>query len=149
MSEADEIKIDDFTKVDLRVARIVKAEAVEGADKLLRLQLDVGALGERQVFAGIKSAYSPESLTGMALRVPARTSSWTHAANTSETPSPAFTACFTASVLPSCIDTRGNGPESPKKLARMRPVPVPGSPPSRDIPDNVSRSISFISAQGW
>ncbi|MAA73195.1 MAG: methionine--tRNA ligase [Salinisphaeraceae bacterium] len=67
MSEADEIKIDDFTKVDLRVARIVKAEAVEGADKLLRLQLDVGALGERQVFAGIKSAYSPESLTDRAV----------------------------------------------------------------------------------
>jgi len=57
------ITIDDFTKVDLRVARIIKAEAVAGADKLVRLELDVG--GEtRQVFAGIKSAYAPEDLQG-------------------------------------------------------------------------------------
>ncbi len=57
------ITIEDFAKVDLRVARIVKAEAVAGADKLLRLELDIG--GEtRQVFAGIKSAYSPEVLQG-------------------------------------------------------------------------------------
>ncbi|MDG4560347.1 MAG: methionine--tRNA ligase [Candidatus Competibacter sp.] len=55
------ITIEDFAKVDLRVARIVKAEAVAGADKLLRLELDLG--GEtRQVFAGIKSAYPPEAL---------------------------------------------------------------------------------------
>ncbi|MDQ5910222.1 MAG: methionyl-tRNA synthetase [Pseudomonadota bacterium] len=57
------ITIDDFTKIDLRVARIVKAEAVAGADKLVRLELDLG--GEtRQVFAGIKSAYTPEDLQG-------------------------------------------------------------------------------------
>src|SRR5690606_23263854 len=48
----------------LRVARIVKAEYVEGADKLLRLTLDVGALGRRQVFAGIRSAYDPAGLEG-------------------------------------------------------------------------------------
>jgi methionyl-tRNA synthetase len=58
------ITIDDFTKVDLRVARIAAAEAVEGADKLLRLQLDVGELGTRQVFAGIKAAYDPAQLVG-------------------------------------------------------------------------------------
>jgi methionyl-tRNA synthetase len=58
------IKIDDFAKVDLRIARIVNAEHVEGADKLLKLTLDVGALGTRQVFAGIKAAYAPESLNG-------------------------------------------------------------------------------------
>lgn len=59
----DEIEFDDFTKVDLRVALIVKAEHVEGADKLLRLTLDLG--GEtRNVFAGIKSAYKPEELEG-------------------------------------------------------------------------------------
>ena len=58
------ISIDDFAKVDLRIARIAKAEHVEGADKLLRLQLDLGALGMRQVFAGIKSAYAPEALEG-------------------------------------------------------------------------------------
>ena len=57
------ISIDDFAKIDLRVARIVAAEAVEGADKLLRLKLDTGA-GERQVFAGIKSAYSGDDLVG-------------------------------------------------------------------------------------
>lgn len=57
------IAFDDFAKVDLRIAKIAKAEHVEGADKLLRLQLDLG--GEtRQVFAGIKSAYQPEQLEG-------------------------------------------------------------------------------------
>lgn len=58
------INIDDFSKVDLRIAKIVKAESVEGADKLVKLILDVGALGQRQVFAGIKSAYRPEDLEG-------------------------------------------------------------------------------------
>ncbi|WP_027856896.1 methionine--tRNA ligase [Marinobacterium jannaschii] len=60
---ADEISFDDFAKVDLRIARIVKAEHVDGAKKLLQLTLDIG--GEtRNVFAGIKSAYSPEDLEG-------------------------------------------------------------------------------------
>ena len=60
---ADEISFDDFAKVDLRIARIAKAEYVEGADKLLKLSLDLG--GEsRQVFAGIRRAYSPEALEG-------------------------------------------------------------------------------------
>ena len=57
------ISIDDFNKLDLRVAKIVKAEHVEGADKLLKLTLDVGG-STRTVFAGIKSAYAPESLEG-------------------------------------------------------------------------------------
>ena len=62
--ENDEhISIDDFMKVDLRIARIDKAEPVEGADKLLALTLDVGD-DRRQVFAGIKAAYEPESLVG-------------------------------------------------------------------------------------
>ncbi|WP_374587737.1 methionine--tRNA ligase [Ideonella dechloratans] len=61
---APEIKIDDFTKVDLRIAKIVKAEAVEGSDKLLRLTLDVGEGKTRNVFSGIKSAYKPEDLEG-------------------------------------------------------------------------------------
>jgi len=60
---AGEIDFDDFAKVDLRVVKIVKAEHVEGADKLLRLTLDLGH-GERNVFAGIKSAYNPEDLEG-------------------------------------------------------------------------------------
>ncbi|GAB4186045.1 MAG: methionine--tRNA ligase [Wenzhouxiangellaceae bacterium] len=60
---AEEITIDDFTRIDLRVARIVKAEAVAEADKLLRLELDVGGV-TRQVFAGIKKAYDPATLEG-------------------------------------------------------------------------------------
>ncbi|VAW62492.1 Methionyl-tRNA synthetase, partial [hydrothermal vent metagenome] len=60
---ADEIEFDDFAKIDLRIARIVKAEQVKKADKLLQLTLDIG--GEtRTVFAGIKSAYAPEDLEG-------------------------------------------------------------------------------------
>lgn len=58
-----EISYDDFAKLDLRIARIAKAEHVDGADKLLRLTLDLG--GEtRNVFAGIKAAYTPEQLEG-------------------------------------------------------------------------------------
>ncbi|MFT7774847.1 methionine--tRNA ligase [Roseateles sp.] len=61
---AAEIKIDDFAKVDLRIAKIVKAEHVEGSDKLLRLTLDAGEGKTRNVFSGIKSAYRPEDLEG-------------------------------------------------------------------------------------
>jgi len=60
---AEEIEFDDFAKVDLRIARIVKAEHVEKADKLLQLTLDIGD-EMRNVFAGIKSAYAPEDLEG-------------------------------------------------------------------------------------
>ena len=67
-AEPATITIDDFAKIDLRIARIANAEHVEGADKLLKLTLDVGALGTRQVFAGIKSAYDPEKLKGPAHR---------------------------------------------------------------------------------
>jgi methionyl-tRNA synthetase len=62
--EANYISIDDFTKVDLRIAKIVNAEHVEGAEKLLKLTLDIGEEKPRQVFAGIKSAYDPETLKG-------------------------------------------------------------------------------------
>jgi methionyl-tRNA synthetase len=58
------ISIDDFTKVDLRIAHIVSAEHVEGAEKLLKLLLDIGEEKPRQVFAGIKSAYDPATLVG-------------------------------------------------------------------------------------
>ena len=60
---AETISFDEFAKVDLRVAKIVNAEHVEGADKLLRLTLDIGD-EQRQVYAGIKSAYAPETLVG-------------------------------------------------------------------------------------
>ena len=63
-TQPETISIDDFSKIDLRVARIANAEHVEGADKLLKLTLDVGALGTKQVFAGIKSAYDPAALVG-------------------------------------------------------------------------------------
>jgi len=60
---AAEIEFDDFAKVDMRIAKIVSAEHVEGAEKLLKFQLDIG--GEtRQIFSGIKAAYSPEDLVG-------------------------------------------------------------------------------------
>jgi methionyl-tRNA synthetase len=61
---AAEIKIDDFAKVDLRIARIVECEAVEGSDKLLRLTLDVGEGRMRNVLSGIKSSYQPQDLVG-------------------------------------------------------------------------------------
>jgi len=59
-----ELSIDDFMKVDLRIARIDSAELVEGADKLLKLGVDLGELGKRQIFAGIRSAYEPSQLVG-------------------------------------------------------------------------------------
>jgi len=59
----DMISIDEFSKIDLRVALVKRAEHVEGADKLIKLVLQVGD-EERQVFAGIKSAYAPEDLEG-------------------------------------------------------------------------------------
>ncbi len=61
---AAEIKIDDFTKVDLRIAKIVNAQRVEGSTKLLQLTLDVGEAAPRNVFSGIQSAYTPEQLVG-------------------------------------------------------------------------------------
>ena len=60
---AEAIDIEDFVKIDLRIARIVKAESVEGAEKLLQLTVDLGN-ETRNIFAGIKSAYAPEQLEG-------------------------------------------------------------------------------------
>jgi len=60
---AEEIEFDDFAKIDLRIAKIVKAEHVKGANKLLQLTVDIGD-ETRNVFAGIKSAYKPEDLEG-------------------------------------------------------------------------------------
>ncbi|MHC4157404.1 MAG: methionine--tRNA ligase subunit beta [Planctomycetota bacterium] len=59
----EECTIEDFAKIDLRIAKVVKAEAVQGADKLLRLQLDVGGL-EKTCMAAIAQAYKPEELAG-------------------------------------------------------------------------------------
>jgi methionyl-tRNA synthetase len=62
-TQMNSIEYDDFAKLDLRIARIVNAEAVEGADKLLKLTLDIGD-AQRTVFAGIKAAYAPEDIIG-------------------------------------------------------------------------------------
>ena len=62
--EGNSISIDEFLRVDLRIAKILSAEAVSGADKLLKLRLDVGELGEREIFAGVRAAYDPKDLTG-------------------------------------------------------------------------------------
>jgi methionyl-tRNA synthetase len=62
--EGNLISIDDFLRVDLRVAKVLRAELVAGADKLLKLQLDLGELGSREILAGIRAAYDPESLAG-------------------------------------------------------------------------------------
>jgi methionyl-tRNA synthetase len=62
--EGNGISIDEFLRVDLRIAKILSADVVSGADKLLKLRLDVGELGEREVFAGIRAAYDPQALLG-------------------------------------------------------------------------------------
>lgn len=62
-SLSNQVSIDEFMKIDLRVAKVLVAEPVEGADKLLRLELDTGD-GQRQVLAGIRSAYAPEDIVG-------------------------------------------------------------------------------------
>jgi methionyl-tRNA synthetase len=59
-----EATIDDFAKLDLRIARIINAELVDGADKLLKLSVDIGELGTRTIFAGIRAAYEPAQLIG-------------------------------------------------------------------------------------
>jgi methionyl-tRNA synthetase len=58
------ISIDEFLAVDLRIAKVLEADLIAGADKLLKLRLDVGELGERQIFAGIRAAYDPKTLVG-------------------------------------------------------------------------------------
>lgn len=58
------IEFDDFTKVDLRIAKVTEAEKVQKSDKLLKIQLDVGELGKRQILAGISKYYTPEELIG-------------------------------------------------------------------------------------
>jgi len=63
MDNINLINIDQFLDIDLRVAKIIKASHVDGADKLLQLSLDVGDLGTKNVFAGIKNSYDPDQLT--------------------------------------------------------------------------------------
>jgi len=58
------INYEDFKKIDLRVAKILTAERIEGSDKLVKLQIGVGELGQRQLVAGIGTVYTPEVLVG-------------------------------------------------------------------------------------
>jgi methionyl-tRNA synthetase len=62
--EGNLISIDEFLRVDLRVAKVLRAELVAGADKLLKLRVDVGEIGEREILAGIRAAYDPAALIG-------------------------------------------------------------------------------------
>ena len=61
-AKVDEITIDEFFKIDLRVAKVIAVNEVEEADKLIQLKLDLGEFGEKNVFAGIKKHYEPENL---------------------------------------------------------------------------------------
>lgn len=61
------IKFDDFAKVDMRVGTVVSAEDIEGSEKLIKMEVDFGDLGKRQILAGIKSWYGPEDLVGKQL----------------------------------------------------------------------------------
>jgi len=63
MSEDEKITIEDFMKIELKVAKVLEASEIEGADRLLKLRVDLGS-EERQLVAGIKSTYSPEELVG-------------------------------------------------------------------------------------
>ncbi|MGB6356986.1 MAG: methionine--tRNA ligase subunit beta, partial [Steroidobacteraceae bacterium] len=62
--EGNMISIDDFLRIDLRVAKVLSADLVTGADKLLKLRVDLGELGEREIFAGIRAAYDHATLVG-------------------------------------------------------------------------------------
>ena len=66
---SNEIEYDIFSKTDLRVGEIISAEDIEGADKLLKLYIDLGELGQRSIFAGIKKSYSAEKLIGLKVLV--------------------------------------------------------------------------------
>ena len=63
MSESEQITIDDFMKVELKVAKILEVSEIEGADRLLKLRVDLGA-EQRQLVAGIKKSYAPDELVG-------------------------------------------------------------------------------------
>jgi len=60
----DPINFEDFTKIDFRVGKVVKAENIEGAETLMRLKVDFGSLGERTILSGIKKWYQPKDLKG-------------------------------------------------------------------------------------
>jgi methionyl-tRNA synthetase len=63
-AKSDEVTVEDFAKLDLRIAKIINAELVDGADKLLKLTVDLGETKHRTIFAGIRSAYEPSALIG-------------------------------------------------------------------------------------
>jgi len=67
--ESQLISIDDFLRIDLRVAKVLSADLIAGADKLLKLRIDLGELGQREIFAGIRAAYDPATLVGRLIAV--------------------------------------------------------------------------------
>src|SRR5690606_4968496 len=81
---ADQIVFDDFAKVDLRVARVITAEEVKGAKKILKLTVDLGSLGQRTIFAGIKTAYTAEQVQDRLIVVVANLAPRTMSFGTSE-----------------------------------------------------------------
>jgi methionyl-tRNA synthetase len=82
--EGNLISIDDFLRIDLRVAKVLAAEIIVGADKLLKLRVDVGELGEREILAGIRAAYDPATLVGRLIVVVANLEPRTMRFGTSE-----------------------------------------------------------------
>jgi methionyl-tRNA synthetase len=68
-TESQLISIDDFLRIDLRVAKVLSADLIAGADKLLKLRIDLGELGQREIFAGIRAAYDPSTLVGRSIAV--------------------------------------------------------------------------------
>jgi len=63
-SQEPQIKFDDFTKVDMKVGTVLSAENIMGSEKLLKLEVDFGSFGKRQILSGIKEWYKPKSLVG-------------------------------------------------------------------------------------
>ncbi|MBW6441316.1 methionine--tRNA ligase, partial [Patescibacteria group bacterium] len=61
------IKFEDFAKIDIRLGTILSAEGVEGSEKLIKMEVDFGEIGKRQIIAGIKAWYSPETIVGKQL----------------------------------------------------------------------------------
>ncbi|HOD01247.1 MAG TPA: methionine--tRNA ligase subunit beta [bacterium] len=61
------IKFEDFAKIDMRIGRVVSAEEIIGSDKLIKMEVDFGNMGKRQILAGIKSWYKPDDLVGKKL----------------------------------------------------------------------------------
>ncbi len=126
--EGNIISIDDFLRVDLRVAKVLNAELVNGADKLLKLRIDVGDLGERIILAGIRAAYDPAALGGPPDRGRRKPGAAQNAIRTSEgmmlAAGPGGKDIFvlspdTGGRLPACASSEMIGQTAPDIVARI------------------------------